>query len=326
MGAAYDRLVSLSELHVVLADNGFPTSPYLSAVPSVAGQHWLSAADTLSTWALQHLDAGPEGDDRFGALVESIETTLGLDVVVEDYAGDPLSGAAITDRSFPLLFVNAAHPMPRSLFTLAHELGHVLAGHDGSTITLDRELAGSTEDERLANAFAAGFLMPEEIVKTAIEQQGRQYATLVQLAYRLSVSFESLIYRLHNLRIINAHGRDELMRVNWRGIVLSMSDPNAFGGLNKNQAARFQARWVTPPPANPPVMLIQRATNGYRKGAIGTPALARLFGSDDTHQLLDQLQDDPDLVEAHQIIDANYEPADDADDEDAEKRFSGLPL
>ena len=325
MGAAYDRLVSLSELHVVLTDNGFPNSPNLASVPSVTGKYWLDAANTLSTWALGHLDPLPEGDERFAALVDAIETKLGLDVVVESYKDDPLSGAAITEPSFPLLFVNAIHPLPRSLFTLAHELGHVLAGHDGATITLDRELSGSTDDERIANAFAAGFLMPEEIVRTTIEREGRQYPTLVQLAFNLSVSFESLIYRLHNLGEINAHGRDELMRVNWRGIVLGMSDPSAFGGLNKNQAARFQARWMTPPPTSPPAMLIQRATNGYRKGAIGAQALARLFGSE-TQQLVTQLQDDPDLIEAHEIIAANYHPANGAGAEDAEERFSGMPF
>jgi Zn-dependent peptidase ImmA (M78 family) len=326
MGVAYDRLVGLTELHVVLTDNGFPNSPNLASVPSVVGMYWLDAANTLSAWALQHLDPGPEGDERFAALVDEIETKLGLDVVVEAYEGDPLSGAAITDRSFPLLFVNAAHPLPRSLFTLAHELGHVLAGHDGSTITLDRELSGSTDDERIANAFAANFLMPEDIVRTTIERQGRQYPTLVQLAYRLSVSFESLIYRLHNLREINAQGRDQLMRVNWRGVVLGMSDPSAFAGLNKNQAARFQARWVTPPPTSPPAMLIQRATSGYRKGAIGAQALARLFGGDTQQQLLTQLQDDPDLIEAHEIIAANHAPANGDGEEDAEERFSGIPF
>lgn len=325
MGAAYDRLVSLAELHVVLSDSGFPSSPNLASVPSVVGEYWLDAANALSTWALQHLDPGLVGDERFAALVDKIETNLGLDVVVEAYEGDPLTGAAITDPSFPLLFVNAAHSLPRSLFTLAHELGHVLAGHDGASITLDRELSGSTDDERIANAFAASFLMPEDIVTTTIEQQGRQYATLVQLAYRLSVSFESLIYRLHNLGEINAEGRDRLMQVNWRGVVLGMSDPSAFGGLNKNQAARFQARWVTAPPTSPPAMLIQRATSGYRKGVIGAQALAQLFGGD-TEQLLSQLQDDPDLVEAHEIIAANYAPANGAQDEDAEKRFSGIPF
>ncbi|MFC9687262.1 helix-turn-helix domain-containing protein [Kribbella sp. NPDC056951] len=330
MGAAYERLESLSELHVVLADNGFPSSPHLPSVPSVDGMYWLDAAETLSAWARENLQALPDGDDRFAALVETIETTLGLDVVVEAFDGDPLTGAAITDQSFPLLFVNAAHPLPRSLFTLAHELGHVLAGHNGSTITLDRELSGSTDDERMANAFAADFLMPEAIVRQTIEQQGRQYPTLVQLAYRLGVSFESLIYRLHNLGVIDARGRDKLKRVNWRGIVLAISEPSGFGGLKKNEAARFQARWVTPPPTNPPAMLIQRATNGYRKGAIGAPALADLLGRDTqpllTQQLLAQLQDDPDLVAAREIIDADYAPAADADAEDPEERFSGIPF
>ena len=40
------------------------------------------------------------------------------------------------------------------MFTLAHELGHVLAG-DGSEIKIDEGLRGNNDEERLANAFAA---------------------------------------------------------------------------------------------------------------------------------------------------------------------------
>ncbi|MEJ7721801.1 MAG: ImmA/IrrE family metallo-endopeptidase [Ilumatobacteraceae bacterium] len=48
----------------------------------------------------------------------------------------------ITDRSFPLVFVRASQPRPRALFTLAHELAHVLAG-DGDTFTVDEDLTAA---------------------------------------------------------------------------------------------------------------------------------------------------------------------------------------
>ena len=78
----------------------------------------------------------------------------------------------MTDVTSPLIFVNATHALPRALFTLAHELGHLLAQHDSARITLDRELSGSTAPERTANAFAASFLMPKQKVLDVIKERG----------------------------------------------------------------------------------------------------------------------------------------------------------
>lgn len=326
VGEAYDRLVGLSELHVVLSANGIHNSPRLSSVPSVVGMSWLEAAERLADWATEALPIGDAPEGRFAALVNQIEETLALDVLVEAYPGDPLSGAAITDSEFPLVFVNSIHPLPRSLFTLAHELGHVLARHNGGTITLDRSLASSSDEERTANAFAANFLMPAETVLNTIEEHGRQHPTLVLLASSLGVSFESLIYRLHNLRVIDARGRDQLMSVNWRQVVLGLSDPDKSGGLTRMQVAQFQARSVTPPPTTRPAMLIRRATSGFRKGVIGAQALGRLVGTEieaDTDQVLADFENDPDLKRAMELINPNYGP--EAYEDDVE-RFSGTPL
>jgi len=322
MGEAYDRLVSLAELHEVLAEDHIFSSPKLSGIPSVAGMPWLEAAERLADWARGTLPIDVDGDERFEELAKQIQAELGIDVLVEPYPGDPLSGAAITDRSFPLIFVNAAHALPRSLFTLAHELGHVLAGHDGGGITLDRELSGSTDDERLANAFAASFLMPKERVLEVLDEMGRSDAALIRLTFEFGVSFESLIYRLHNLGVINAEGRDSLRQVNWRQIVLHLSDESSRANLTFADAGRLQARSVTPPPMIHPALLVARATAGFRKGSISAHALAGLVGAD-FETLLGDYEDDPDLARARELIDADYQPKLVEQDED---RFSGQPI
>ena len=139
---------------------GFPSANTLRDVPQF--QHewsWKAEAEQLADWATKHLGVEPTGVKRFNQFADAIEERLGVDVIVEKYPSDPLSGAAITARDFPLIFVNAQHPTPRALFTLAHECGHLLLSHDGST-AVDDNLAGSTQAERQANAFAAAFLMP----------------------------------------------------------------------------------------------------------------------------------------------------------------------
>ena len=57
-GKAYERLVSLTELHVLLSDAGIPTSNDLAGVPNVVGLSWLDAANRLSEWASTKLPLG----------------------------------------------------------------------------------------------------------------------------------------------------------------------------------------------------------------------------------------------------------------------------
>ena len=230
------------------------------------------------------------GDQRLAVLAGAIETNLNVDVLIDEFPDDPLSGAAITDRSFPLLFVNSSHPRPRSLFTLAHELGHLLAGHSGDSISLDRELAGSTEPERIANAFAAGFLLPEHKVEEALMQGGRHLSTLVDLTVSYGVSYETLVYRLHNLRLIDAEVRDRLLSMSWQGLVTQSIPALLAAGTNQNDLGSILGRSQSKPIGRPPALLLRRAYEGFLKGIVSVRPLAGLTKQDPA-VLLEQLSD-----------------------------------
>ena len=288
-GGAYDRLVGLSELHVVLADGGIHSSPDLAGVPDVHHLSWLVGADILSDWAGSELELAAEGDRRLALLADAIESRLKVDVLIESFPGDALSGAAITDNTFPLLFVNADHAGPRSLFTLAHELGHLLAGHrDEGNITFDRELASSTDEERLANAFAARYLLPEDEIFSAIEERGRRTSTLVYLCQQYGVSFETLIYRLHNLQLIDAQGRDRLIELSWQQLVNQSSEVLRRSGFSQPEIGKLLSRNQLNPEERFPALLVRRAFDGFRKGLISVRPLAGLLKEDST-ELLERL-------------------------------------
>jgi Zn-dependent peptidase ImmA (M78 family)/transcriptional regulator with XRE-family HTH domain len=323
-GGAYQRLLSLSELHVVLAGAGLPTTPNLASVPDVAGLPWLEAATLLASWANHALRVKPVADQRLGAIADAIEGRLKIDVLIEPHADDALSGAAITDRSFPLIFVNSEFPRSRSLFTLAHELGHVLAGHADDPITLDRELSGSTDAERMANAFAANYLMPEDEICREIAERGRNVSTLAYLTYRLGVSYESLVYRLHNLRLINAEGRDKLKSISWQQISSHLDDPELSSDLSRDQIGRLQYRGTAKPAGRAPALLLRRASEGYRKGIISVRPLAGLMGID-PEQLLDQIEATGDFQAViEELESSNYSEIDNT--ESAEELFGGNPV
>jgi len=235
-----------------------------------------------------------------------------------------LSGAAITDRSFPLIFVNSDFPRSRSLFTLAHELGHILAGHADDPIALDRELSGSNDAERMANAFAASYLMPGDEIRREIAERGRKVSTLAHLTYDFGVSYESLVYRLHNLRLTNAMGRDRLKSISGQQLSSYLNNPRLGSDLGPDQIGKLQYRGSAKPAGRPPALLLRRAWEGYRKGVISIRPLAGLMGVD-PDQLLDQIETSGDLETVIDELDSeNYGNV--GDIETAEELFGGNPV
>lgn len=79
-------------------------------------------------------------------------------------AVDPETGACY-------VLINSDKPRIRRRFTIAHELGHLALGHLlGGQVIVDETVGGKSPEEKQANAFAAGFLMPAEGVRGAVKR------------------------------------------------------------------------------------------------------------------------------------------------------------
>ncbi len=70
-------------------------------------------------------------------------------------------GFALVDEYAPLVFVNAADFKTAQMFTLAHEVAHLLVGEEGLSL-FDRLLPVDHGTERFCNRVAAEFLVPQE--------------------------------------------------------------------------------------------------------------------------------------------------------------------
>lgn len=115
--------------------------------------------------------------------------------------------------------INKYEPLVRQRFTIAHEMGHILLSYEGisyrdTSYTIYKDLI-ERMNEVSANAFAAELLMPERLLRKALEK------TMFELNYdttqkfsdndidylaentakKMIVSVESLKYRLKNLNI-----------------------------------------------------------------------------------------------------------------------------
>lgn len=306
--SALERLRALAELHEVLSESGLPSTAQLEGVPPVDEVDWERSADVLADWARERLGLPAESDDRFTALAEAIESRLQVDVLVEDHLDTSHAGAAITDWTFPLVFVRSSQPRPRALFTLAHELAHVLS-RNGEALTFDTDLTPYNDGERLANAFAAKLLMPTSEVRAELEG-GLSPLSLARLLIRFGVSFESLVYRLHNLGYINYQARNKLRSEGLRGLISAVDDSKVAKSLINRLSA----------PANveprPPLLLAIRALEGYRRGVLSIRPLADLLG-EEAERLVGRLQGGEDQYA--QLASGN-------EDASAVERYSGSPI
>ena len=279
---AHRRLIALAEVHHVLRDGGHEAQPGVAGVPQDSSERWLSRANQLAEWASQRLGdltRDPPETDRFAALAAAIECQFGVDVMVESLGADGPLGLSMTDSEFPFILINADVIRPRAMFTLAHELGHVLAG-DGSEIKIDEDLRGNNDEERLANAFAAALLMPEQRISSLIEEHGRDAKCLAMMILYFGVSFESLIYRLHNLQVINAEGRDALKNAGLHGLLRALEHTEESTML---LSARER------PPRKPPRHFTTRCISGVWDGTISAAPLAGLLDVE-TDELVEKLR------------------------------------
>jgi hypothetical protein len=135
--------------------------------------------------------------------------------------------------SHPGIMVSTGLPNGARRHTAAHELGHHRLGHttsvdDGSTVdTGQREddLANPAAvpgrpwagQEKVAEAFAAWFLMPRRAVMTGLERLGigspRTPLDVYQLSLHLGTSYRSTARHLPNLRLARADQVSQWMAV-----------------------------------------------------------------------------------------------------------------
>lgn len=174
---------------------------------------WLSASRQLAQKVNAELGDWRSSPDKFAALKSLAEENLGIDVFVIDSQPEDFLGVAVTTADLPMIVLNAAQPRSRALFTLAHELGHMISCGDQDVVQ-DRDLAAQGDPrERFANAFAAELLLPSDLIRRQIDENADPLDALARLLALSGASWQTLVYRLHNLGMVNARARDELLEL-----------------------------------------------------------------------------------------------------------------
>lgn len=152
--------------------------------------------DTPSHW--KNYDSAFEG---WRNLLES----RGIFVFKDSFKNDSYSGLCIFDENYPVIFVNNSMPKSRQIFTIFHELGHLLyrsGGIDFRSNTFSRQLKGDySRIEIKCNQFAGEFLLPESILEEEHPIPDEEFIS--KLANRFKVSREVVLRRYLDLHIID---------------------------------------------------------------------------------------------------------------------------
>jgi Zn-dependent peptidase ImmA (M78 family) len=129
----------------------------------------------------------------------------GLFVFKDAFKNDDYSGFCLYHDLYPVIFVNNSLPKSRQIFTLFHELAHLLFKSGGIDIQARgffRKLSGDySRLEVKCNEFAGEMLLPTDFLKRealAVDEQ-----TVASLAQKFKVSREVILRKYLDLSLID---------------------------------------------------------------------------------------------------------------------------
>jgi Zn-dependent peptidase ImmA (M78 family)/DNA-binding XRE family transcriptional regulator len=129
----------------------------------------------------------------------------GVFVFKDAFQNDDYSGFCLFDNKFPLIFLNNSLPKTRQIFTLFHELAHLLFKSGGIDIQdkgFFRKLSGDySKLEMKCNEFAGEMLLPSKYFQK--ESLNVDEKTISQLASKYKVSREVILRKYLNFGLIN---------------------------------------------------------------------------------------------------------------------------
>lgn len=155
---------------------------------------WRSIEDALSNWRAALLD-------------------VGVFVFKDQFKQEGYSGFCLYDSEFPLIYVNNTGAKSRQIFTLFHELAHLLfetSGVDSITDDYITRLVGKQRAvEVKCNQFAAEFLLPQSVFEQAFSGSQATEETAARIAGEFHVSREFIFRRFLDRGLVSQHEYNE---------------------------------------------------------------------------------------------------------------------
>jgi Zn-dependent peptidase ImmA (M78 family) len=174
----------------------------------------------------------------------------------------------------PVIVIKESEWSERKRFTLAHELGHMVM-----------DVRHGVDTEKAANRFAGAFLMPAEALWREIGKRRTMISLgeLLRLKQLFGASFQAIVYRCHDLRIISDAAYRRLFQVfnekGWR-------------------KPPYEEPGAIPAEAEEPRRMERLCFRALAEGAISESKAAEILGV--TVRNLTRLMDQPSMGQVHE--------------------------
>lgn len=212
------------------------------------------------------------GDGPVGNLRQLLDADIGLRVFAYPFADSRVAGLfAYTEELGGCVAINANHPEERRRWSAAHEFGHFLTDRYRADVQVLPAYRRVPESERFAESFARHFLMPSNGLIRRFQGIRRSKgspitpADLLSLGQLYGVSFQALVLRLEELRLLPPGTWDRLKDA----------------GFKVNEAKVFLD--LPPIPDEVPLLPLRYealAIQAFLSGDMSEGRLARFLGTD----------------------------------------------
>ncbi|MCY4528758.1 MAG: ImmA/IrrE family metallo-endopeptidase [Chloroflexi bacterium] len=191
-------------------------------------RNWSSTGDALDSWRAAIEDSG-------------------IYVFKRSLKQRGISGFSLMDDQFPVIFLNNSTPSTRQIFTLWHEVAHILFSTSGVTKEDDsfiQLLVGESKViEVQANAFAGEFLVPSKDFRSQIHSGPYSDDYFNTMADRYHVSREVILRKHSDRGLVTQQFYEDKSR-EWREQFAASSSSSTGGNYYNTQVSYLGQKFL----------------------------------------------------------------------------------
>lgn len=212
-----------------------------------------TALDKIAAQVRDYLGVSIDEQSSWKGIDEALEkwrevfaTKAGVYIFKDAFRAPGYFGFCLYDDEFPIIYVNNSAAKSRQIFTIFHELGHLLFHTSGVDINDEHfiEHLGNVEQkiEIICNGLAARVLVPDDILSKMLEgtKIGRPLAS--ELAQYFNVSREVIYRRFLDRGLIDSD-EYEAAAAEWTSQIRPKA-PDSSGNYYNSQHAYLGQRYI----------------------------------------------------------------------------------
>ena len=189
---------------------------------------WSSNADALENWRTTIEDSG-------------------IYVFKRSFKQKEISGFSLMDEEFPVIFLNNSTPPTRQVFTLWHEVAHILLNTSGVTKEDDSFIELLVGDSKVmevqANAFAGEFLVPSEDFNSLVDSRPYSDEYFSSLADRYHVSREVVLRKHSDRGLVTQQFYEDKVR-EWNEQYVASASSSTGGNYYNTQVSYLGQKYL----------------------------------------------------------------------------------